>query len=98
MRGDNSQWAYIGATSASTWTVVPFDAYVDLSAASAPEMVTFTFQELDGSFTAIKNVEADITDGATVKTGWYTIDGKKLNAAPAQKGIYILNGKKYVVK
>jgi len=98
LRGDNAKWAHIGATSANTWTVVPFDAYVDLSAASAPEMVTFTFQELDGSFTAIKNVEANITEGATVKTGWYTIDGKKLNAAPAQKGIYILNGKKYVVK
>lgn len=98
LRGDNIKWAHIGATSGNNWTVVPFDAYVDLSAAAAPEMVTFTFQELDGSTTAIKNVEASVNDGSAVKTGWYTIDGKKLNAAPAQKGIYIHNGKKYVVK
>ena len=30
--------------------------------------------------------------------GWYTIDGIKLNAAPAQNGVYINNGKKIVVK
>ena len=98
LRGDNVKWAHIGASSANSWTVVPFDAYVDLTAAAAPEMVTFTFQEIDGSITAIKNVEASVNDGSAVKTGWYTIDGKKLNAAPAQKGIYIYNGKKFVVK
>jgi hypothetical protein len=98
LRGDNNKWAHIGATSANEWTVVPFDAYVDLSAASAPEAVTFTFQEIDGSTTAIKNVDASVNDVKAVKAGWYTIDGKKLNAAPAQKGIYIYNGKKYVVK
>ena len=31
-------------------------------------------------------------------TGWYTINGTKLQAAPTQKGIYIFNGKKLVVK
>ena len=98
LRGDNVKWAHIGASSANTWSCVPFDAYVDLTAAAAPEMVTFTFQEIDGSTTAIKNVEASVNDGSAVKTGWYTIDGKKLNAAPAQKGIYIYNGKKFVVK
>lgn len=98
LRGDNNKWAHIGASSANNWTVVPFDAYVDLSAASAPEAVTFTFEEIDGSTTAIKNVDASVNDVKAVKAGWYTIDGKKLNAAPAQKGIYIYNGKKYVVK
>ena len=98
LRGDNVKWAHIGEASANTWSCVPFDAYVDLSAAAAPESVIFTFQEIDGSTTAIKNVEASVNDGSAVKTGWYTIDGKKLNAAPAQKGLYIYNGKKYVVK
>ena len=98
LRGDNVKWAHIGGTSANTWTVVPFDAYVDLSAASAPDMVTFTFQELDGSTTAIKNVEASVNEVNTVKTGWYTINGIKLQSAPVVKGIYIHNGKKVVVK
>ena len=28
---------------------------------------------------------------------WYTIDGRKLNAKPSKKGVYIHNGKKTVV-
>jgi hypothetical protein len=30
--------------------------------------------------------------------GWYTLDGRKLNARPTQKGIYINKGKKVVIK
>ena len=53
-------------------------------------------EEADGSTTAISGITAD---GVAVKAeGWYTIDGMKLNAAPTQKGIYINNGKKIVVK
>ena len=100
MRGDIDKWAHIGATSGNSWTVVPFDAYIDLSAAAAPEMVTFTFEEIDGSVTAIKAVEAGVDDnnGSVKNTGWYSIDGMKLDAAPTKKGIYIKNGKKFVVK
>ncbi|MBP5258848.1 MAG: C10 family peptidase [Prevotella sp.] len=29
---------------------------------------------------------------------WYTIDGRKLNAKPTQRGVYIHNGKKMVIK
>ena len=29
---------------------------------------------------------------------WYTIDGRKLSGKPAQKGIYIVNGRKVAVK
>ena len=29
---------------------------------------------------------------------WYTLDGRKLNGAPTQRGIYIHNGKKMIVK
>ena len=100
MRGDIDKWAHIGASSNNSWTVVPFDAYIDLSAAAAPEMVTFTFEEIDGSVTAIKAVEAGVDDnnGSVKNTGWYSIDGMKLDAAPTKKGIYIKNGKKFVVK
>jgi hypothetical protein len=30
--------------------------------------------------------------------GWYTLDGRKLDGKPAKKGLYIVNGKKVVVK
>ena len=31
-------------------------------------------------------------------TGWYTIDGRKLNGKPGEKGVYILNGRKIVIR
>ena len=30
--------------------------------------------------------------------GWYTIDGRRLNGKPEQRGLYIVNGKKVMVK
>ena len=49
----------------------------------------------DTTVTAIREVNAA---EAVKAEGWYTINGIKLNAAPTQKGIYINNGKKIVVK
>ncbi len=51
-------------------------------------------QEADGTMTAINSA----TINAVAAEGWYTIDGMKLNAQPTQKGVYINNGKKVVVK
>ena len=70
-------------------------AYFDFNKTSlnAPSIIV---EEADGSTTAISGITAD---GVAVKAeGWYTIDGMKLNAAPTQKGVYINNGKKIVVK
>ena len=41
--------------------------------------------------TAIRDI---VTDSAGVTEGWYTIDGRKLNGKPTQKGIYIKDGVK----
>jgi hypothetical protein len=29
---------------------------------------------------------------------WYTIDGRRVGGKPTQKGLYIMNGKKVVIK
>ena len=49
----------------------------------------------------IRFVVNDVTDihdieqeGVKANEGWYTLDGRKLSGKPAQKGIYIQNGKK----
>ena len=34
----------------------------------------------------------------TSKSGWYMLDGRKLSGTPTVKGIYIMNGKKVVVR
>jgi len=55
-----------------------------------------TVVEEDGTITAISNINAD---GSAVEAdGWYTLNGVKLQGAPTEKGIYINNGKKVVIK
>ena len=49
----------------------------------------------DGEQTGISAVQTDATDAAR---GIYTLDGRKLNAEPTTKGVYIVNGKKVIVK
>ena len=39
-----------------------------------------------------------VEGGQFTINSYYTIDGVKLNAKPTQKGIYIVNGKKVVIK
>ena len=49
----------------------------------------------------LDNGSTAITDVKTVKeetTSWLTLDGRRLNKTPTQKGIYIHNGKKVVIK
>ena len=53
-------------------------------------------EEPDGSTTAINTITGEQTN--FVKDGWYTLNGVKLNEMPTQKGIYINNGKKIVIK
>ena len=52
-------------------------------------------EEPDGT-TSIMDVRSFNED--MTAEGWYTIEGKKLNAAPTQKGVYIQNGQKVVIK
>lgn len=40
----------------------------------------------------------EFNDSTDINLGWYSLDGKKLSEKPAQKGIYVKNGKKVVVK
>lgn len=96
----NGGWKHIGTNSTRSFNIVPFNCYVDQSPAATARDLTFTFEEADGTTTTIKAVEANVVDknDSVNNTGWYTINGVKLNAAPTQKGIYIKNGKKFFVK
>ena len=52
--------------------------------------------EPDGSTTVINAVTAETMN--VQADGWYTLNGVKLQSIPTQKGIYINNGKKVVIK
>ena len=72
-----------------------FGAYIKAKSGvqAAPSIF---IEEADGSTTAITAINAD---GVAVKAeGWYTINGVKLQGMPTEKGIYINNGKKIVIK
>ena len=47
-----------------------------------------------GETTGLKEVDS----GQLTDDSWYSLDGRKLNAAPKRKGLYIQNGQKVVVK
>lgn len=69
-------------------------AYLDMANESAE--VRFFVEEPNGETTAIKELNAETMQSVDAE-GWYTIDGKKLSAAPTQKGLYINNGKKVII-
>lgn len=45
--------------------------------------------------TSIKNLTPTLSEG---EGAWYDLNGRKLNGMPTRKGVYILNGKKTVIK
>ena len=47
-----------------------------------------------GEVTGVSSIEHGTLD----MEHWYTIDGRKLNGKPTTKGIYVVNGKKVVIK
>ena len=65
--------------------------------ANAAHPTIITVEDFDGQTTSIKTLNAD-TMKAYAAEGWYTLDGIKLQSAPTEKGIYINNGKKVVLK
>lgn len=95
----DSSWI---VTSKSEWNIVPFAAFIDMTTLSEAEArnAVFIMEELDGTTTAIRSIEAeDIQGNANVKAeGMYNLKGMKLNSVPTQKGVYIKDGKKFIVK
>ena len=78
-------------------TVAPFEAYLIAAEGWSTYAPTITVEDFDGSVTAIKSISADQINGLNVK-GMYNLNGMKMNNVPTQKGVYIINGKKVVIK
>lgn len=74
----------------------PMEAYVLLDA-DATEARIFV-EDIENGVTSIKELGVDGTAKAYSVDGWYTLNGVKLQNAPVEKGIYINNGKKVVIK
>ena len=91
---------YYPATDA---TIKAFRAYIELDAevpdaVGAPNIVL----NFDGDSNATGIVSAEANSSLftlhSSLSEWYTLDGRELSGKPAQKGVYIHNGRKEVVK
>ena len=86
-----------GGSNSATVKLVKTKAVLEFPSEAAAAGARIFIEEADGTYTAIKGVEGDVKAGANAD-GWYNVNGMKLNAAPTQKGIYIKDGKKVLVK
>lgn len=70
-------------------------AAVDITASSSAPQLAIVFDD-NGNMTAIKDVRGKVEDVRSQV--WYDLSGRKLNGMPSKKGLYIINGKKVVIK
>jgi hypothetical protein len=63
---------------------------------ASPDPAPARLQIAWNSVTGIKDGSWKMEEGRSER--WYTIDGRRLNAKPSAKGLYIVDGKKRVVK
>lgn len=81
---------YYGATDGVAFTNKAHRAYLAVPEGTEAKATGYAFNEVTG----INDITREqVTDGV-----WYTIDGKRLNGEPTVKGIYVVNGKKVVIK
>lgn len=89
--GTNNVWKQCEAENYPKSCVLPMRAYI--KAYTAPARLFSTFNNADGSTTVIKGLQIDANDKAEV----YDLQGRKVSA-PQRNGLYIVNGKKAIVK
>ena len=75
-------------------TINAFRAYfhVDLDGGSVSAIQMYFGDDETTGIITMSDVRSKMSDV------WYTLDGRKLDGKPTQKGIYIYNGKKVVIK
>ena len=71
-------------------------AYLTASV-SAPEFLAFDETTGITPLLSPKGEEGASPWGGLVGV-WYTLDGRKFDKQPTQKGLYIVNGKKVIIK
>jgi hypothetical protein len=85
---------YPGGDNSGNIVVKRTNAYLLYPSEEAQQNSRIYIQEPDGSYTAINGIDGDTNDSNA--EGIYNLSGQRVNKA--QKGIYIQNGKKVLVK
>ena len=63
-----------------------------------PERIKVRFIDANGEVTGIGMLETQTGEVSFDPEAWYTLDGKRLSGKPTEKGIYVNNGKKVMIK
>ena len=98
VNGQSSSNYYLGTENklyypSANRTMNAFRAYFHLnSSPNYVKSIKLNFGETT-SLREMRNEKGEMRNGA-----WYTLDGRKLQEKPTQKGIYIYNGRKIVIK
>ena len=87
----------VGFYHAEAGTLAPGKAYLDHTklgtSTSGARMLNLEFYD---DATGIADVRSKMSDAVT--EDWYSLDGRKLQGRPTKKGLYLLNGKKVVIR
>jgi len=68
------------------------------AAETLPERISVRLIDADGQVTAIGTLETRTGEVRFDPEAWYTLNGVRLSGQPTQKGIYVNNGKKVIIK
>ena len=77
-------------------TLAANKAYLFVEGNNTPASIPFR-RSIDGEGEGTTGLDASLVNSEEVNSVWYDLNGRKLNGKPAQKGIYIKNGRKVVV-
>ena len=99
--GGNKQLFYLGAESTLYWpnaamTINSQRAYFEL--AEALSVKAFKMNIGADEATGIRTIDNSQKMNDSASDVWFTLDGRSLGARPTQRGIYIKNGKKMIIK
>lgn len=98
-KGNDGKGAKVSGHSA--YMQIPTDKMKKLSTISVTQakMNSFFGDDPFGDvYEGIATGISEVTEQGSKTAEWYTIDGRKLNGMPTQQGLYIVNGKKVMVK
>lgn len=108
IKGESKKLLYLGADGKQLYypnadmTINAFRAYFELQGdlecgePSSPRGINNFVLNFGGDGTGIEHLQSPIFN--ILSESWFTLDGRKLNDKPTQKGIYIHNGQKIVIK
>ena len=74
------------------------EAYLKMNANTDINKARILVEDFENGVTSIKTLYGSEVNSLKVAEGWYTLNGIKLQGTPTEKGIYINNGKKVVIK